>query len=80
MSPRYRCVQPHIASTVARSPCPGFGEGVLDPRRHGRVHLALDEPVALQHAKPPATLIGVAALDVPEHLVEVEVTAVFQGL
>jgi enamine deaminase RidA (YjgF/YER057c/UK114 family) len=27
-------------------------------------------------AKPPATLIGVAALDVPEHLVEVEVTAV----
>ncbi len=27
-------------------------------------------------ANPPATLIGVAALDVPEHLVEVEVTAV----
>ncbi|MEV5720973.1 RidA family protein [Amycolatopsis mediterranei] len=27
-------------------------------------------------AKPPATLIGVAALDIPEHLVEVEVTAV----
>lgn len=27
-------------------------------------------------ADPPATLIGVAALDVPEHLVEVEVTAV----
>ncbi|MET8850974.1 RidA family protein [Amycolatopsis sp. NPDC004625] len=27
-------------------------------------------------AKPPATLVGVAALDVPEHLVEVEVTAV----
>ncbi|MEV6627460.1 RidA family protein [Amycolatopsis sp. NPDC051106] len=27
-------------------------------------------------AKPPASLIGVAALDVPEHLVEVEVTAV----
>jgi enamine deaminase RidA (YjgF/YER057c/UK114 family) len=27
-------------------------------------------------AKPPATLIGVAALDVPEHLVEVKVTAV----
>ncbi|MET9001869.1 RidA family protein [Amycolatopsis sp. Hca4] len=27
-------------------------------------------------AKPPATLIGVAALDVPEHLVEIEVTAV----
>jgi enamine deaminase RidA (YjgF/YER057c/UK114 family) len=27
-------------------------------------------------AKPPATLIGVAALDVPEHLVEVEATAV----
>ncbi|MFD4898460.1 RidA family protein [Streptomyces sp. NPDC058411] len=25
---------------------------------------------------PPATLLGVAALDVPEHLVEVEVTAV----
>ena len=25
---------------------------------------------------PPATLIGVAALDVPEHLVEIEVTAV----
>ncbi len=25
---------------------------------------------------PPATLIGVAALDVPEHLVEVEATAV----
>ncbi|MET9627199.1 RidA family protein [Lentzea sp. NPDC006480] len=27
-------------------------------------------------AKPPATLIGVAALDIPEHLVEVEATAV----
>ncbi|MDX3661343.1 RidA family protein [Streptomyces sp. ID05-26A] len=27
-------------------------------------------------ATPPATLIGVAALDVPEHLVEVEATAV----
>ena len=27
-------------------------------------------------AKPPASLIGVAALDVPEHLVEIEVTAV----
>jgi enamine deaminase RidA (YjgF/YER057c/UK114 family) len=27
-------------------------------------------------AAPPATLIGVAALDVPEHLVEVEATAV----
>lgn len=27
-------------------------------------------------AKPPATLIGVAALDVPEHLVEIEATAV----
>ncbi len=27
-------------------------------------------------ADPPATLIGVAALDVPEHLVEVEATAV----
>lgn len=26
--------------------------------------------------KPPATLIGVAALDVPEHLVEIEVVAV----
>ncbi len=25
---------------------------------------------------PPATLLGVAALDVPEHLVEVEATAV----
>lgn len=25
---------------------------------------------------PPATLVGVAALDVPEHLVEVEATAV----
>ena len=25
---------------------------------------------------PPATLIGVAALDVPEHLVEIEATAV----
>ncbi|MBW8737346.1 MAG: RidA family protein [Streptomyces turgidiscabies] len=25
---------------------------------------------------PPATMIGVAALDVPEHLVEIEVTAV----
>ncbi|MBB4908365.1 enamine deaminase RidA (YjgF/YER057c/UK114 family) [Actinophytocola algeriensis] len=25
---------------------------------------------------PPGTLIGVAALDVPEHLVEVEATAV----
>jgi hypothetical protein len=30
----------------------------------------LDEP------QSPATLIGVAALDVPEHLVEIEVTAV----
>ncbi|MDT7788513.1 MAG: hypothetical protein QOF58_6932, partial [Pseudonocardiales bacterium] len=29
-----------------------------------------------ENAKPPATLIGVAALDVPEHLVEVEATAV----
>ncbi|MEV6954260.1 RidA family protein [Streptomyces sp. NPDC051183] len=27
-------------------------------------------------ATPPATLLGVAALDVPEHLVEVEATAV----
>lgn len=27
-------------------------------------------------AKPPATLIGVASLDVPEHLVEIEATAV----
>ncbi|PWK88270.1 enamine deaminase RidA (YjgF/YER057c/UK114 family) [Lentzea atacamensis] len=27
-------------------------------------------------AKPPATLIGVAALDVPEHLVEIESVAV----
>ncbi|MFJ3233713.1 RidA family protein [Streptomyces sp. NPDC086787] len=27
-------------------------------------------------ASPPASLLGVAALDVPEHLVEVEVTAV----
>ncbi|GAA3950866.1 RidA family protein [Streptomyces marokkonensis] len=27
-------------------------------------------------AAPPATLIGVAALDVPEHLIEVEATAV----
>jgi enamine deaminase RidA (YjgF/YER057c/UK114 family) len=27
-------------------------------------------------ARPPATLIGVAALDVPEHLVEIEATAV----
>ncbi|MEE1759248.1 MULTISPECIES: RidA family protein [unclassified Streptomyces] len=27
-------------------------------------------------AAPPATLIGVAALDVPEHLVEIEATAV----
>jgi enamine deaminase RidA (YjgF/YER057c/UK114 family) len=27
-------------------------------------------------AKPPATLIGVQALDVPEHLVEIEATAV----
>ncbi|MFI5729816.1 RidA family protein [Kribbella sp. NPDC051587] len=27
-------------------------------------------------ATPPATLIGVAALDVPEHLVEIEATAV----
>lgn len=25
---------------------------------------------------PPATLLGVAALDVPEHLVEIEATAV----
>lgn len=29
-----------------------------------------------ENAKPPATLIGVAALDVPEHLVEIEATAV----
>ncbi|MEU8777291.1 RidA family protein [Streptomyces sp. NPDC048606] len=28
---------------------------------------------------PPATLLGVAALDVPEHLVEVEATAVIDG-
>ncbi|MFD8143763.1 RidA family protein [Streptomyces sp. NPDC059708] len=27
---------------------------------------------------PPATLIGVAALDVPEHLVEIEATAVLE--
>jgi enamine deaminase RidA (YjgF/YER057c/UK114 family) len=27
-------------------------------------------------AKPPATLVGVQALDVPEHLVEIEATAV----
>jgi len=27
-------------------------------------------------SKPPATLIGVASLDVPEHLVEIEATAV----
>ncbi len=27
-------------------------------------------------AAPPATLLGVAALDVPEHLIEVEATAV----
>ncbi|ULR55082.1 RidA family protein [Streptomyces deccanensis] len=27
-------------------------------------------------ATPPATLIGVAALDVPEHLVEIEATAI----
>lgn len=27
-------------------------------------------------AAPPATLLGVAALDVPEHLVEIEATAV----
>ncbi|GAA0577520.1 RidA family protein [Kribbella sandramycini] len=27
-------------------------------------------------AAPPATLIGVAALDVPEHLIEIEATAV----
>lgn len=27
-------------------------------------------------AKPPATLLGVAALDVPDHLVEIEVTAI----
>src|SRR5690242_12362604 len=27
---------------------------------------------------PPATLIGVAALDVPEHLVEIEATAVIE--
>lgn len=26
---------------------------------------------------PPATLLGVAALDVPEHLVDVEATAIF---
>ncbi|MEE4420519.1 RidA family protein [Streptomyces bugieae] len=26
---------------------------------------------------PPATLLGVAALDIPEHLVEIEATAVF---
>ncbi|WP_052685419.1 hypothetical protein [Lentzea aerocolonigenes] len=26
--------------------------------------------------KPPATLIGVATLDLPEHLVEVEATAI----
>lgn len=25
---------------------------------------------------PPATLVGVAALDVPEHLVEIEATAI----
>ncbi|MGX1762283.1 RidA family protein, partial [Streptomyces lydicus] len=25
---------------------------------------------------PPATLLGVAALDIPEHLVEIEATAV----
>ncbi|MER5863312.1 RidA family protein [Kitasatospora sp. NPDC002040] len=43
---------------------------------------ALLEGIARASAKlgitpaPPATLIGVAALDVPEHLVEVEVTAV----
>ncbi|MFD4676384.1 RidA family protein [Lentzea sp. NPDC058450] len=29
-----------------------------------------------EHATPPATLIGVASLDVPEHLVEVEAVAV----
>ncbi|MFJ5990455.1 RidA family protein [Lentzea sp. NPDC092896] len=29
-----------------------------------------------ESAKPPATLIGVASLDVPEHLVEIEATAV----
>lgn len=29
-----------------------------------------------ENAKPPATLIGVAALDVPEHLVEIEAIAV----
>ncbi len=29
-----------------------------------------------ENAKPPATLIGVATLDVPEHLVEIEATAV----
>ncbi|MFI1223693.1 MULTISPECIES: RidA family protein [unclassified Streptomyces] len=30
-------------------------------------------------AAPPATLVGVAALDVPEHLVEVEATAVLDA-
>jgi enamine deaminase RidA (YjgF/YER057c/UK114 family) len=29
-----------------------------------------------ESAKPPGTLIGVAALDLPEHLVEIEATAV----
>ncbi|MGW5640874.1 RidA family protein [Streptomyces sp. NPDC003832] len=36
-----------------------------------RARAALGHPPA-----PPATLIGVAALDVPEHLVEIEATAV----
>lgn len=30
------------------------------------------------HPMPPSSLIGVAALDVPEHLVEVKVTAVIE--
>ena len=44
-----------------------FGEGVA--RAAARLGVT---PV------PPGTLIGVAALDVPEHLVEVEATAVLE--
>jgi hypothetical protein len=81
MWPRYRWVQPHIASTVARRPqaLARFGEDALDPRRHGGVHVALDQAVALQHAQVLGEHLVADALDLVPQLAEAQ-GALAEGL
>lgn len=48
------------------------GEGVFDPRRHGGVHAALDQTVALQHAQILGEHLVADALDLVPQLAEAQ--------